>query len=101
MTLVAESKIAGLESMIRVIRPQTMILLHGPTPRLTKSLVHFQIQSHVLLKFEEPAPKALRLAKLTGISSNLGIPWPTKHKRFEIGIYSTLAEQNLIQLSFL
>ena len=31
----------------------TMIFLHRPTLRLTKSLVHFQIQS--LLKFEEPA----------------------------------------------
>ena len=49
-------------------------------------------------------PKALQLAraeKLTGISSNLGIPWPPKHKRLEIGIYLTLAEQNLIRLSFL
>jgi hypothetical protein len=47
MTLAA-SNIAELELMIRVIKPQIMIFLHGPTPRLTKSLVHFQIQSFVL-----------------------------------------------------
>ena len=63
MTLVAESNIAELELMIR---PLTMIFLHGPTPSLTKSLAHFQIQSFVLLKFEEPTfevPKALQLAR--------------------------------------
>lgn len=38
-----------------IIRPLTMIFLHEPTPRLTKSFVHFQVQSFVLLKFEEPA----------------------------------------------
>jgi hypothetical protein len=53
MTLAAD--IALLELMIKVIGPLTMIFLRGPTPHLTKSLVNFQIQSFVFLKFEEPA----------------------------------------------
>ena len=51
MTLVAESNIAGLELMIR---PDYGFLACAYSS-LTKSLVHFQIQSFVLLKFEEPA----------------------------------------------
>ena len=52
MTLEAESNIAGLESMIRFL---TIMFLHGHTLRLTKSLVHFQIQiqNFVLSKFEK------------------------------------------------
>ena len=54
------------------IRPLAMIFSRGPTRDLTNSLVHFQVQSSFLLKFEEPplgvlVQKALQLARVVAI----------------------------------
>ena len=43
------------DSESNITRFLTMNYLNWPTPRLTKSLVKFQIQSFVLLKIEKPA----------------------------------------------